>query len=337
MHKWIKFDPYKVEDTTEYDLDALIEASNRYKKNINLSNDFSYYQRFLDILRSNPRCDVRPLNQITEPVSPDKYRLCIRHDMDGEPFSSPSLSKALFDSGLSGSFYVLHTAEYYGRLAEKKFQKYSYIIELLRAIQDDYRCEVGLHNDGLWVYQKWKMDGSQAVTSEINWLRSNGLRVIGTAAHNSAPVYGAENFELFQGRAFLRRKLLIKNMQIIPLQSLSENELGLMYEANYPDFTENKLSLSVYKYLSSLPSDAIRNPSWMKKYLLDNPICRWGHDYNIWLIGVDKWVISGSTIFDPVFVWDATLEDLDNFLNQVNPQKRIVCHVHPVYIFSPDG
>lgn len=333
--EYSNFDPYVADVCLDHDLDQLVSVSKRYKETLNLSNEYSYYQRFLDYLSSNQDCDIQPLRDMLEPLPPEKFRLCIRHDMDIEPFSSLQLSRSLFEAGIQGSFYVLHTAEYYGKLEEGRFKRYSYVPAMLLAMQEKYGCEVGLHNDALWVYTRWRMDGASAMTSELQALRDEGIRIVGTAAHNSAPVYGAENFEIFSGRASLDRKLLNRDGLKIPLQSLRENDWGLAYEANYPKLIARSNKEMLNDYLSNLPVDAARNMDWMRTYLLDNPHCRWGADYNLWLVGIDTWVISGHMEFDPLFLWDVSMETVKGFLDEVKPGRKVVCHIHPFYIITP--
>jgi hypothetical protein len=70
-------------------------------------------------------------------------------------------------------------------------------------------------------------------------LRSEGLSVTGTVAHNRFDVYGAENFAIFKGKPQRGRdkpedcpKEVIHHGKWAPLQVLDEKEMGLNYEAN---------------------------------------------------------------------------------------------------------
>jgi hypothetical protein len=126
--------------------------------------------------------------------------------------------------------------------------------------------------------------------------------------------------------------MLVKGKRRIPLQSLNEAELALEYEANYPEVGKSHRSVEMAKYLDFLPADAIRNESWMKSYAFDNPYCRWGHDYNLWLVGKDRWLICGHPERDTVFKWNVTFDDVTIFLRQVSPGRHVICHIHPVYV-----
>lgn len=297
-----------------------------------LLNNLAYYRKFIEFIKSIPQCEVRQLKDLHWPLDGDHFALALRHDMDMDLFSSVNTSQVLHNAGVRGTFYVQHTAPYYGEFVDRQFTRNTNIIEYLLAIQNSFQCELGLHTDGLWVYQQWGLNGAQAVSSELDWLRSHGIQIFGTSAHNSAPLYGAENFELFEGRAVLNRYILIKNKKRIPLQSLNEDDLALKYEANYADVGKSSHSMDMVKYLNFLPADAIRNEVWMRTYAFDNPYCRWGHDYNLWLIGKDRWLICGHPDRDTVFKWNVTFEDVVNFLKQISTGMHVVCHIHPIYV-----
>jgi hypothetical protein len=304
-------------------------------RQLGLTNPFDYYRRFVTWLRERERFEVRPLRCLMAPSQRDVVVVGLRHDMDTEPYSSVDVANALREVGLPGSFYVLHTADYYGQWIAGVFRRTDEIAPMLREIQDDCACEVGLHNDALWAYQQWDVDGAQAVTEELAWLRSEQIRVVGTAAHNSAPIYGAENFEIFRGRAAMNRTELPFQDRVIPLQTLDEAELGLSYEANFATPTWRGGS-KLRQYVSGLPDDAVRDPKWMRTYLVDNPHSRWGADYNIWLVGQDRWVIGGRRWWRSEFVWDAKLADVMAFIDGVAAPRRVIVHIHPVYIEPHD-
>jgi peptidoglycan/xylan/chitin deacetylase (PgdA/CDA1 family) len=301
-------------------------------RRLGLTNPATYYARLLAWLREERQFDVRPMREALVGASPEDQRVVVtlRHDMDTEPYSSLEAARALHAAGLPGSFYVLHTAEYYGQWHEEVFRRNSAIAPLLREMQDHYGCEIGLHTDGLWVYQRWQADGSQAIAEELAWLRSAGLSITGTAAHNSAPVYGAENFELFRGRSF-RQFCSAPNGAIAPLQVLGEAALGLHYEANAPEM-EPFEAACLGAWMAMDPADPVRDQRWMRTYLVDHPVCRWGADYNLWLVGRDRWAVGGHRARNAAFMWDACLDDVVRFIRQVPPRTRVVFHVHPLYI-----
>lgn len=326
------FAPYRVLDA-HLDGDRLRALVAESKRALSLSG-YDDYRRLLAGLARLDRCDVRPMRELFDELATGRSAVALRHDMDLDPFTSVEIARALAGEGLPGTFYVHHTAPYYGELVDGELRRNRDVLDVVRTIQG-HGCEIGLHNDALWLYQQYGIEGAEAVTTELRWLRSAGIDVRGTAAHNSAPVYGAENFEIFQGRAVFDRFVLERNEQRIPLQTLSEAELGLTYEANHPDSKGARRGAELARYLSFAPADAVRNASWMRTYLLENPYTRWGADYNAWLLGDDQWTIAGHADRDSLFVWDARLDDVLRFLTEAPLGSRIVLHVHPVYILGP--
>ena len=120
-------------------------------------------------------------------------------------------------------------------------------------------------------------------------------------------------------------------------------KLGLDYEANHSEIDQTWDSPELQRYLSETPSDPIRNERWMRTYLVENPHVRQGHDYNIWLIRRDRWIVGGNSRWiiggnrkrDPVFKWNMRLRDVCTFQDNVPARKHVVCHIHPVYIYQP--
>ncbi|MDX4011749.1 hypothetical protein Q6A86_01995 [Aliarcobacter skirrowii] len=159
----------------------------------------------------------------------NKLLIAIRHDIDSDIIAAAQQAKIENELGIKSSWYVLHTAPYYGYFDNDIFYRHNCMAYYYKYIQD-LGHEVGLHTDGLLVYQDYKVDGACAVKEEINWLRNNGIDVKGTLAHNSESVYGAFNYEIFQNRN--RKNEAIKNNKCAPLGVLSENEIGLEYEGN---------------------------------------------------------------------------------------------------------
>jgi hypothetical protein len=325
------FAPYRAE-TGSVDLDELRAGLARVREVEPAQNDQSYYRRLVETLRQERRLQVRRMRDLYRPLEPECCAVALRHDVDRDPFAAVELADVLAEAGLAGSFYLLHTVAYYGRLEGGTFVRHREVFELLRQVQDRHGSEVGLHTDPLMLYLQHRIDGAAAVRDELEWLRNCGFQVSGTAAHNSAPVYGAENFEIFEGRAVLGRFVLARNELRTPLQVLGERELELEYEANHPVVSQTELTLALSQFVSGAPPDGVRNRAFMQAYLVNNPYCLWGHDYNVWLLGYDQWVIAGHRDRDPLFLWDARLEDVQSFIRRLPAGRRAVLHVHPDYI-----
>ena len=160
----------------------------------------------------------------------------VRHDVDGDIDSALQQAGIEASLGIQTTYYILHTAPYYGDWDGAIFERHEAMAKVYKKIQG-LGHEVALHTDGLGLYRFQKTDGAAGVKAELAWLRSNGLKITGTAGHNSAGVYGAENFALFKGRPLSTLApagpiAVIHNGRGGLLQQLDEKSLGLDYEAN---------------------------------------------------------------------------------------------------------
>lgn len=222
-----------------------------------VADPLSRYDAFLRQLVKLERIDILPARDAFRhrPV-PGRTVCVIRHDIDGDVVSALEMASMEHAYGISSTFNVLHTAPYYGRFGKRPspldrwplrylwrwvrdrrrvfFLRNEAMIEVYRRIQS-LGHEIGLHVDGLHIYQAHHIDGAAAVREELAWLRRNGVRIVGMAPHNSAETYGAANSGLFTHRpprddvpagplSFERDGVTI------PLQVLDEADCGFDYE-----------------------------------------------------------------------------------------------------------
>lgn len=186
-----------------------------------------------------PHCELN-----THPVPSDKLFCSIRHDVDADPRVSLAEAEIEAEFDARTTYFILHSSPYYGVFEKGVFYRHSCMALLYRQIQE-LGQEIALHTDPLWLYQQLKIDGAQAVVEEIEWLRSQGLRIVGTVAHNSAPIYGIENYAIFRGRN--RHNIgfgttpdqgselineIVHEGRWAPLGIIDESALGLTYEGN---------------------------------------------------------------------------------------------------------
>lgn len=168
----------------------------------------------------------------------------VRHDVDADIVAALHLARIEKKLGIRTTYYLLHTAAYYGTWNPPgpggvvTFSRNEALAEVYLELQS-LGHEVAIHADALTLYQQHNVDGSSALVAEIDWLRSIGLDIRGTAPHNNYFVYGADNSAIFRGRNLHMGhagcpKGVIFNGRWAPLQHLDEAALGLIYEANKP-------------------------------------------------------------------------------------------------------
>ena len=168
------FARYKVSVNKEKTLASLLPQFTKSKLKLGV-NEFSYYESLISYLKHHPQCVVRPMKDLYQPISDGTFALSIRHDVDMDPFSAIQLSRTLSSYNLPGTFYLLHTGHYYGEMRDGHFFRFGNVLKELRDIQDQHNCEIGLHTDGLWLYQQEGIDGADAIKTELTWLRTMDL------------------------------------------------------------------------------------------------------------------------------------------------------------------
>jgi len=255
----------------------------------------------------------------------------IRVDVDMDLHAALGMAEIAGRHSVPASFFVLHTAAYYGRLQDGVFLRNESAGRWYREIESR-GVEVGLHVDPYLYYVEHGIDGAQAVTAELAWLRAQGVCVRGTTAHNAAPVYGAENFEIFSGRDITGSGFFRRDYRFFPKGVLSEQALGLSYEGSAPSPGPGPESEAARDYLESLPAgDVVRNARWFRAYILANPYCRWGYDFNVWVLGRDFWVIAGSDGRNELFRFGIAWIQVRQWLEALPRGKRVCLVLHPVY------
>lgn len=133
-----------------------------------------------------------------EKCPPGVVRVALRHDVDTDIVAGIEQARIEHELGIPATWLVLHTAPYYGAIdpGTGEFRRHDAMAPIYKEFQT-LGHEVSLHTDPLGLYQLHGIDGSEALSVELAWLRSLGLNIFGTTAHNHRPTYGAENYEVF--------------------------------------------------------------------------------------------------------------------------------------------
>lgn len=296
-----------------------------------VTGQFALYQQAVETLAAAPAVGLVPLGHILDRPGPGVARIAFRHDLDIDHRTGLRCARFLARHGVPGSFYLLHTAYYYGCFEGKRFSRDPFLAAYIRDLALT-GVEVGLHIDPLRVYHEFGMDGAHAVTEELTWIRGLGVPVRSTVGHNSAPVYGAENFEIYAGKS-ARARLRKTGHKSIRLQSLDEAALGLEYEANFPAIRDPLDMDALERFASFEAADAVRDRDWMRIYLRDHPIFERAYDVTCWHCGGDAWVVCSHGDAPPRYDWNlTTAEVLDLYRGGAMNGLRSVFVWHPIYI-----
>ena len=143
------------------------------------------------------------------------------------------LAKTEHALGLKASYYVLHTAPYYGYYKNHRHYRSKRCLDILLEIQS-MGHEIGLHNDCLYNLVRHGIPIEETLQSELSFLRSHGIKIYGTASHGSFHSYGASNYEIFEGMSIEGRQHFIdKDGKVHRIGYLTMEDFNLEYEANY--------------------------------------------------------------------------------------------------------
>ena len=146
------------------------------------------YQQLLSGLKQIPNLEFVTHRILHSQACPkNKIRVSIRHDVDSDIVAAVKQAEIERDLGIVSSWYILHTAPYYGYFQNKVFHRYRCMGYVYRYLQE-LGHEVALHTDSLLIYQEHQINGAEALVTEIEWLRSLGIDIKGTVAHNSRSV-----------------------------------------------------------------------------------------------------------------------------------------------------
>jgi hypothetical protein len=291
------------------------------------ANPFHHFEQLVDLLEANSRVSIVPCCELMGESS-SGVRVSLRSDIDADPITAVRCARLLASRGICGSFYLLHTAIYYGRMFGTLFVRHRELPKWIESLIVA-GAEIGLHNDALGAHRLLGVDGPLALAQEIAYVRQLGAQIRGTAGHNSVPVYGAENSEVFAERVLWTSSDAIRHR--LPLGVLSEAELGLTYEGTFASPHRHPDSAEASAFAADLAAANIRDPAWMRTYLTKNPCCRWDVDMQIWVVGRDHWVAGGVLGGEPYFRDRLTLADLPSVLTDLPDRSRCLFVLHPEY------
>jgi hypothetical protein len=154
--------------------------------------DFTYrrYREFLENL-DDGRIQTSTLAEL-EATSRERPLLALRHDIDDRLDSALEIGRLEYEQGIRTTFFVLHTAAYYHDRRR--------VIEGLKRLQNDWGHEIGFHNDLVTLQCVDRVDAVAYLREQLAWLRGEGLRIVGVAAHGSPHCHrlGYHNSYLFE-------------------------------------------------------------------------------------------------------------------------------------------
>jgi hypothetical protein len=174
------------------------DRSIRISDNITVDNGFTIrdhifnintYKNFLSCISSSDHFIIVPLKDFAKTNSTDKVILSLRYDMDENITAAVKFAYREHHFGIQSSYFVLHTADYYGKIIGSTFYRNENVLSYLKKIQDYFGQEIGFHNDLVTLQVVYGMDSREYLRNELDYLRSNGINIYGTTYHGSKYCY----------------------------------------------------------------------------------------------------------------------------------------------------
>jgi hypothetical protein len=284
------------------------------------------YRQVLEQLLSIKGLSLQRIKEMRQVFHPEGITVGIRHDIDYDVVTALSLAKIEHALGVKGSYYVLHTAPYYGYWKDEQFFHSQRCVDVLGEIQS-LGHEVGFHNDCLHDLIQWGRPVEDTLRSELSFLRTHGLHIYGTSSHGSYHNHQAANYEIFkemsiQGRPFFTDK----NGKQHRLGFINMKDFDLEYEAN---FIIKSWMISAEEW--SRISCGHKCPSHETDHFIRDYDAQYGiFGKNYW-IGQDikkaRRMESGNIPANTVL----TTQEVIDKIRSHSPGDKIVLDSHPVY------
>ncbi len=151
--------------------------------------NYLYYDDFLNYLSGSDRFQIVQLKDFKNAHSTDKVIIALRYDIDENINAAVKLAYREHKYGIKSTYFVLHTATYYGKMEGNVFTRYNNIVYYLKKIQDDFGQEIGFHNDLVTLQVVYNIPPKEYLKNELAFLRGHGLNIVGTTYHGSQYCY----------------------------------------------------------------------------------------------------------------------------------------------------
>jgi hypothetical protein len=158
------------------------------------------YALFLKKISDTSKYIVLPLNEFRQTLDSKKIVIGLRHDIDVDLNVAFQFSDIEYKLGFRSTYFVLHTAPYYLANPNNMAVHSESIIPILKIMQNIRHFEIGWHNDLVTLQLIYNINPVTFLHNELNWLRSNGINIVGTASHGSnyCKIYHYLNYYFFE-------------------------------------------------------------------------------------------------------------------------------------------
>ncbi|MBR7104587.1 MAG: hypothetical protein IKC65_06570 [Lentisphaeria bacterium] len=209
-------------------LAALQQANERFLARYKSKFSWQDYLALIDELADTKRYKVIAGEDFSTVSAPDKVVVYFRHDMDLAPFHGVKMSREEKKRNLRGSYYVLHSARYYGTKKPGKMIRYAAMDALWKEIRDNGH-EIGIHNDLFSMQLTNGIDPVKFQAAELAYYRAAGLPVTGTVCHGGViNAWGLNNTWIFSD--FRKKGAYTHKGKVYKYGERSVKDFGFTYE-----------------------------------------------------------------------------------------------------------
>ena len=202
---------------------------------------FEKYAAFLRSVSDTSKYIVLPLDEFSHTENKKKIIIGLRHDLDNDLNHAFLFSDTEFKLGFRSTYYILHTAPYYLENPNNMTVHSQKILPVLKTMQNERHFEIGLHNDLVTLQAVYNIDPVQFLHNELSWLRSNGIKITGSASHGSPYCYTYKylNFYFFEECTYPVVGQFVNNLTLplaglnVPMKKGKLSDFGLNYEAYF--------------------------------------------------------------------------------------------------------
>ena len=136
--------------------------------------------------------------------------------------------------GITASYFILHTAKYYGHKVGQDFVRNDNVIYYLKTIQDTFGQEIGFHNDLVTLQLMYEIPSREYLKEELTYLRGNGINIVGTTYHGSpyCSIYHYSNSDFWKeySDSSTENEYIKKGFKTIKVEKDSLTSYNFLYE-----------------------------------------------------------------------------------------------------------
>ncbi len=182
--------------------DTALEMKKRNVLTAEPDTNFTWekYASFLKKISDTSKYIALPLNEFRKTFNSKKIIIGLRHDVDNDLNLAYQFSEMETRLGFRSTYFILHSAPYYLANSNNMTVHTENIIPILQKMQNEKHFEIGWHNDLVTLQVIYNINPVTFFHSELKWLRSNGINIVGTASHGSnyCKVYHYLNYYFFE-------------------------------------------------------------------------------------------------------------------------------------------